>query len=106
MEEPDIDELNAQADICLDLKKKRENLNTAWEDACDLMRSKMRDHGRKRYKRHGYPFVIEESEKLVIKKLEDKAPKNPSTRKGKGGVDKHAEVDPNSEAANVVDPQD
>jgi hypothetical protein len=81
MEEPDIEELNGQADICLDLKKKRENLNTAWEDACDLMRSKMRDHGRKRYKRHGYPFVIEESEKLVIKKLEDKAPKNPSTRK-------------------------
>lgn len=81
MEEPEIDELNRQADLCLDLVAKRDNAKTAYEDSADVMRAKMKEFGRKRYMRHGRPFIIEDSEKLVIKKAENKSPKNPRTKK-------------------------
>jgi len=82
MEEPEIDELNLQSDICLDAKEKRDQAKTEFADACDVMREKMREFGRKRYNRRGMSLVIEESEKLVIKKAEAAPPKNPSTKRG------------------------
>ena len=83
MEEPEIDELNRQADNCIDLKAERDAAKTAFDDACDVMRQKMREFDRKRYNRRGFSLVIEDTEKLVVKKAENvKGPKNPSTKKG------------------------
>jgi hypothetical protein len=78
MEEPEIDELNTLGDECIFAKEKRDKAKTEFEDSCDIMRQKMREHGRKRYHRRGFSLVIEDSEKLVIKKAENvKKPKNP-----------------------------
>lgn len=82
MEEPEIDELNALADRCVDAKDKKEKANAAFKDECDIMREKMREYGRKRYTRRGMTLTIEDSEKLVIKKAEAAPPKNPRTKKG------------------------
>lgn len=82
MEEPQIDELNRQADNCIEALKKRKQAVSASKDEDDIMREKMREHGRKRYSRRGWSIVIEESEKLVIKEEAPAAPKNPSTKKG------------------------
>ena len=83
MEEPEIDEPNHLGDIVIDAKQKRDNAKTAFDDACDIMRQKMRDHGRKRYNRRGMSIVIEDTEKLVIKKAEQSSPKNPKPAKHK-----------------------
>lgn len=77
MEEPEIDELNRLGDDCIELKQKRDNAKSEFDDACDIMRQKMRDHGRKRYNRQGFSLVIEDTEKLVIKKAEKAPPKSP-----------------------------
>lgn len=81
MEEPEIDDLNRQADNCIAALEKKKQATTASKDEDDIMRYKMREHGRKRYSRRGFSIVLEESEKLVIKKAEQGQPKNPSTRK-------------------------
>lgn len=83
MEEPEIDELNALADACLDLEEKKRAAKAASSDADDIMREKMREYGRKRYGRHGWSIVIEDSEKLVKKKDKHAGPKNPSTKPSK-----------------------
>lgn len=83
MEEPAIEELDRYGDKCIVAKEKKEAAATAFADACDEMRIKMRDHERKRYSRRGFSLVIEESEKLVIKKAEQAPAKNPSTKKQK-----------------------
>lgn len=80
MEEPELDILNKIADDCIELRDQRDMIKAKFEDACDAMRHKMRDLDRKRYRRHDFTLVIEDSEKLVIKKA-TKEPKNPSTRK-------------------------
>lgn len=77
MEEPEIDELNRLADICLDLEDKKRLAKTESADADDLMRVKMREFGRKRYSRRGWSIVIEDTEKLVKKKDKNTPPKNP-----------------------------
>lgn len=84
MEEPEIDELNRQADVCIAKLQERKLASTASKDADDVMREKMREFGRKRYSRHGKSFVIEESEKLVIKDETQNPPLNPSTKNGNG----------------------
>ncbi len=80
MEEPEIDELNLQADNCIDALEKRKAAVTASKDQDDIMRQKMREFGRKRYSRHGWSLVIEDSEKLVIKKAEQAPAKNPKRK--------------------------
>jgi hypothetical protein len=57
-------------DNCIALKERRDQAKTEFDDACDLMRQKMNEHKRKRYNRRGFSLVVEESEKLVIKKAE------------------------------------
>jgi hypothetical protein len=82
MEEPAIEELDRLGDDCIDTKEARDKAKTAFDDKCDIMRQKMREHGRKRYNRRGFSLVIEDTEKLVIKKAENvKAPKNPKAPK-------------------------
>lgn len=81
MEEPEIDELNILGDNCITAKETRDQAKTKFEDACDQMRLKMREHDRKRYNRRGFSLVIEDSEKLVIKKAEPGKVKNPRTKK-------------------------
>lgn len=83
MEEPEIDELNRQADNCIAALEKKKMATAAAKDEDDIMREKMREFGRKRYSRHGFSLVIEDSEKLVIKKAEPASPKNP--KKAKNG---------------------
>ncbi len=85
MEEPEIDELNLLGDNCIDAKEKRDQAKTAFDDSCDIMRAKMHEYGRKRYNRHGFSLVIEDSEKLVIKKAEQAPPKNPKQAKKTAG---------------------
>lgn len=81
MEEPAIEELDRLGDDCIFAKEKRDKAKTEFADSCDVMRNKMRDHGRKRYNRKGFSLVIEDSEKLVIKKAEQpKPPKNPKAK--------------------------
>lgn len=80
MEEPEIDELNALADACIDAKAAKEKANATFKDQCDVMRENMRTFKRKRYTRDGFTLTIEDSEKLVIKKAEQAPPKNPSTK--------------------------
>jgi hypothetical protein len=70
MEEPAIEELDRMGDNCIALKERRDQAKTEFDDACDLMRQKMNEHKRKRYNRRGFSLVVEESEKLVIKKAE------------------------------------
>jgi hypothetical protein len=82
MEEPSIERLDRQADVCIDLNEKKKAAESAFKDACDEMRNRMRGEGRKRYTRRGFSLVLEESEKLVIKKAEAAKPKTPSTKKG------------------------
>lgn len=87
MEEPSIERLDRQADVCITANEKKKLAEAEFKDACDEMRNRMRDEGRKRYTRRGFSLVLEESEKLVIKKAEAGKPKNPSTkRNGKGIV--------------------
>lgn len=82
MEEPAIEELDRLGDDCIDTKEARDKAKTAFDDKCDIMRQKMREHGRKRYNRRGFSLVIEDTEKLVIKKAENvKAPKHPKAPK-------------------------
>lgn len=81
MEEPDIEELDRLGDDCIDAKEKRDQAKTAFDDHCDHMRQRMRHHGRKRYNRRGFSLVIEDSEKLVIKKAEQAPAKNPKKSK-------------------------
>lgn len=83
MEEPEIDELNWQAEKCITAKEKRDQAKTAFDDECDVMRAKMHEYDRKRYNRRGFSLVIEDSEKLVIKKAEQGVPKNPRVKKDK-----------------------
>ena len=84
MEEPAIEELDKLGDECIFAKEKRDKAKTVFDDACDHMREKMREHDRKRYNRRGFSLVIEDTEKLVIKKAEQAPPKTPSTKKQKG----------------------
>lgn len=81
MEEPAIEDLDRQADICVEAKEKRDQAKTAFDDSCDVMRQKMHEYDRKRYNRRGFSLVIEDSEKLVIKKAEQAPAKNPKTDK-------------------------
>jgi hypothetical protein len=78
MEDPAVEELDRLGDDCIFAKEKRDKAKTEFDDSCDIMREKMREYGRKRYNRRGFSLVIEDTEKLVIKKAENvKAPKNP-----------------------------
>lgn len=77
MEEPEIDELNLQADKCIEALEKKKTATTVAKDEDDIMRQKMHAFGRKRYSRRGWSLVVEGSEKLVIKKAEPGKPKNP-----------------------------
>ncbi|CAN5353819.1 hypothetical protein BH10ACI2_BH10ACI2_00120 [soil metagenome] len=77
MEEPAIEALDRQADMCLEALKKRKDATAASKDQDDIMREKMREHGRKRYSRRGFSIVIEDSDQLVIKKAEQAPPRNP-----------------------------
>lgn len=82
LEEPEIGELNNLADVCIEKLELKKQAITASKDADDVMRVCMRKHGRKRYSRRGMSIVIEDSEKLVIKKAEKgTGPKSPSTKK-------------------------
>ncbi len=81
MEEPQNDELNRLADIAIDAKEAKEKATAQFKDDCDSMRNRMRDFDRKRYTRRGFTLVIEDSEKLVIKKAEQAPPKNPKKAK-------------------------
>lgn len=87
MEEPEIDELNLQADNCIAALEKRKQATTASKDQDDIMRQMMHKFDRKRYSRHGWSIVIEDSEKLVIKKAEQAPPKNPKPVRIKKGGD-------------------
>lgn len=86
MEEPAIEELDKLGDECILAKEKRDQAKTVFDDACDRMREKMREHDRKRYNRRGFSLVIEDTEKLVIKKAEQSGPKQPSTKKKNKGL--------------------
>lgn len=79
MEEPAIEELDAQADICIEAFEKKKNAATASKDQDDVMRQKMHEFERKRYSRRGWSIVIEDSEKLVIKRAEGKPAANPKS---------------------------
>lgn len=88
MEEPPIEELNRQADACIDALAKRKQATAASKDQDDIMRQMMHKHDRKRYSRQGWSIVIEDSEKIVIKKAEQAPPKNPKQVKViRGGLD-------------------
>lgn len=84
MEEMEIDALNYQGDACIAAKEARDKAKAAFDDQCDIMRQKMHEYDRKRYNRRGFSLVIEDSEKLVIKKAEQAPAKNP--RKEKKGT--------------------
>jgi hypothetical protein len=81
MEEPEIGELNNLADVAIASKIAKDLAVSKFKDDCDIMREKMREYERKRYTRGGFTLVIEDSEKLQIKKAEAAPPKNPSTKK-------------------------
>lgn len=72
MEEPAIEELDRQADICIEAGTKRKNAVDNEKDQDDIFRDLLRRHGRKRYSRNNWSLSISESEKLVKKK--DKGP--------------------------------
>ncbi len=84
MEEPVIDELNHQADKCIDAFNKKKNSAAASKDEDDIMRSLMHKHGRKRYARQNWSMVIEDSEKLVIKKNTQRSEDGPRQETGRG----------------------
>jgi hypothetical protein len=79
MEEPAIDELDRQADNCIEALERRKNAVSNSKDQDDIFRNLLRKHGRKRYARRGWALVISESEKLDIKK--DAAPKTSKRNK-------------------------
>lgn len=81
MEEPTLEILDKQADVCIEYFEKKKDAATASKDQDDIMRQMMHDNGRKRYSRHGWSIVIEDTEKLVIKKAEAAPPKNPKKDK-------------------------
>lgn len=75
MEEPEIDELNRQADKVRQALEARKRANDEYKDQEEIMREKMRTFGRKRYHRNGKVYSIHDSEKLVIKDDTQKTPK-------------------------------
>lgn len=83
LEEPEIEDLNRLADVCIEKLEKRKQATTASKDADDIMRVAMHKFNRKRYNRKGWSIVIEDSEKLIVKKAENAPPKNP--KQGKNG---------------------
>lgn len=88
MEEPEIDELNFQADKVLDALAKRKSATDEYKDQDEVMRELLRTHGRKRYHRKGKVFSIHDAEKLVIKDDTQNPPKQTKKSvtviKGKG----------------------
>lgn len=90
MEEPEIEELNWQADKVLLALEARKRATDEYKDHDDRMRELLKTHGRKRYHRKGKVFSCHNSEKLVIK--EDTVKKPNHAMKGvtviKGGKDK------------------
>jgi hypothetical protein len=86
MEEPAIEDLDRMGDNCISLKEKRDKAKTEFDDACDIMRQKMKQYERKRYNRRGFSLVVEESEKLVIKKAEQAKTNKRSGKKSPGDV--------------------
>lgn len=77
LEEPEIGALNVQADKCIDAFEKKKKAAAESKDQDDVMRKKLKESGRKRYSRHGWSIVIEDSEKLVIKKADGSPALNP-----------------------------
>lgn len=76
MEEPALDVLDRQADICIDALERKKKAAAEYTDQDEKFRKMLRDHGRRRYSRRGLSLVINETEKLVIKEEKQKAPKD------------------------------
>lgn len=91
----DIEELDAQADICLELQDERDLAATAFKDGQLKMIEIMDRHERTTYARGGFNLKITNKRTLQIKQ-----------DKNRGKSDKPVKPDADSEAANVVDPQD
>lgn len=80
MEEPAIEELDRQADICNDLYVKARDAKALSTDADERMKDLMVKHGRKRYARGEWNLVAEDNIRLTHKKAQ-KDPKDKANKK-------------------------
>jgi hypothetical protein len=91
----DIEELDQQADICLTAQDEQQLAKSNFTVAKEEMKRRLKAHGRTNYKRGGWNMTIKNNEVLELKQ-----------DKNRGVSDKPLETDPESEAAQVIDPQD
>lgn len=92
----DIEELDVQADVCLKAQDEQQLAKSNFTEAKDEMKKRLKAHGRTNYKRGGWNMTIKNNEVLELKQDKNRG----------ASSDKPIETDPDSEAANVVDPQD
>jgi hypothetical protein len=92
----DIEELDQQADVCLELQDARDLASTAFKDGQLKMIEIMDRHERTTYARGGFNLKITNKRTLQIKQDKNRG----------ASSDKPLETDPDSEAAQVVDPED